>query len=239
MWQRVRLRRLQLIAAFLAVLVVLSTVIGATGLGSRSSAPTRPGGLSAAGRALESSFAGVPQRGMSLGSRRAPATLLEFADPQCPFCAQYVRDALPRLIENWVRPGRLRLELRLLTFIGPDSERAARLIAAGALQDQAWPLSELTLLSQGRENSGYVTETYLRRLARATPGMDSGRALRQRESGRVNALLDRARRQARRLSVDGTPTFFLLRPGRPPQGLRPDALTYDSVSSAIRSALER
>jgi hypothetical protein len=140
--------------------------------------------------------------------------------------------------QNWVRPSRLRLELRLLTFIGPDSERAARLIAAGALQDRAWPLSELTLLSQGRKNSGYVTEIYLRRLAHVTAGLDSGRALRQRESLRVNALLDRARRQARRLSVDGTPTFFLLRPGRPPQRLRPDALTYDSLSSAIRSALE-
>ena len=57
MWQRLRLRRLQLTAAFLAVLVILSTVIGATGLGSRSSAPTRPGGLAAAGRALERSLA--------------------------------------------------------------------------------------------------------------------------------------------------------------------------------------
>jgi hypothetical protein len=37
--QRLRLRRLQLTAAFLAVLVILSTVIGAIGLGSRSSAP--------------------------------------------------------------------------------------------------------------------------------------------------------------------------------------------------------
>jgi protein-disulfide isomerase len=238
MWQRLRLRRLQLTAAFLGVLVILSTVIGATGLGSRSSAPTRPGGVAAAGRALERSLAGIPKRGMGLGSRRAPATLLEFADPQCPFCAQYVRDALPGLIQNWVRPGRLRLELRLLTFIGRDSERAARLIGAGALQDRAWPLSELTFLSQGRENSGYVTETYLQGLARATPGLNSGRALAQRESRRVDALLAGARREARRLGVDGTPTFFLLRPGRPRQRILPDALTYDSVSSAIRSALE-
>jgi protein-disulfide isomerase len=59
-----------------------------------------------------------------------------------------------------------------------------------------------------------------------------------RESRRVDALLAGARRQARRLGVDGTPTFFLLRPSRPPQRIRPDALTYDSVSSAIRSALE-
>jgi protein-disulfide isomerase len=57
-------------------------------------------------------------------------TLVEFADLQCPFCAQYARDALPRLIDRYVRPGRIRMQLRLLSFIGPDSECAARVAAA-------------------------------------------------------------------------------------------------------------
>jgi protein-disulfide isomerase len=148
--------------------------------------------------------------------------LVEFADPQCPFCARYARDDLPGLIDRLVRPGRLRLELRLLTFIGPDSERAARLIAAASFQDRAWQLAELAFLSQGRENSGYVTEAFLQRLARATPGLDDKRALSERDSDRVDELLARWRREARRLGVD-TPTFFLLRPGRPPQPFRSGA----------------
>lgn len=239
MWQRLRLRRLQLTAAFLALLVIFSTVLGATRLGTRASSRSGPDPLAAAGSTLERALAGVPQRSMALGSPRAPATLVEFADPQCPFCAEYVRDALPGLIERWVRPGRLRLELRLLTLIGPDSKRAARLVAAAALQDRAWPLSELAFLTQGPENSGYVTEGHLRRLARATPGLDSRRALAERDSHRVDELLSQARRQARRLGVDATPSFFLLRRGRPPQRLQPHALTTTAMSRAIRSALER
>jgi protein-disulfide isomerase len=228
MWQRLRLRRLQLTAAFLALLVVFSTVLAATRVGTHASTRSEPVPL-----------AGIPRHGMALGSPRAPATLVEFADPQCPICAQYAREALPGVIERWVHPGRLRLELRLLTFIGPDSEQAARLIGAAALQDRAWPLSELAFLTQERENSGYVTAAYLRRLARATPGLDARRALAQRDTRRVDEMLRNTRRQARRLGVDATPTFFLLRPGRPPQRVQPDALTTAAMSAAIRSALER
>jgi protein-disulfide isomerase len=228
MWQRLRLRRLQLTAAFLALLVVFSTVLAATRVGTHANTRTAPAPL-----------AGIAQRGMALGSPGAPATLVEFAAPQCPFCAEYVRDALPGLIERWVRPGRLRLELRLLTFIGPDSERAARLIDAAALQDRAWPLSDLAFLTQGRENSGYVTAGYLRRLAGATPRLNARRALAQRDSSRVDELLRHARGQARRLGVEATPSFFLLRPGKPPQRVQPDALTTAAMSAAIKSALER
>jgi protein-disulfide isomerase len=228
MWQRLRLRRLQLIAALFLLLVVASAVLAAFRGSTQARTPPQSTWVAA-----------ISERGMTLGSEGAPATLVEFADPQCPYCAQYARRALPALIERWVRPGRLRLELRLLTFIGPDSKRAARLVGAAGLQDRAWPLSELAYLTQGRENSGYVTASYLRRLAHATPGLDGRRALAQRGSPRVDQLLIRARREARRLGVDSTPAFYLLRPGRPPKRVRPHTLTYPGVAAALRSALKR
>jgi hypothetical protein len=39
--------------------------------------------------------------------------------------------------------------------------------------------------------------------------------------------------------VEATPSFYLLRPGRPPERLRPRALTSRSMSAAIKSALAR
>lgn len=228
MWQRLRLRRLQLIAALFLLFLVVSTVLAVFRGGTQASPPRQPG-----------SVAAIPAHGMVLGSRRAPATLVEFADPQCPYCAQYARRALPGLIQRWVRPGRLRLELRLLTFIGPDSKGAARLIAAAGLQDRAWRLSALAFLSQRRENSGYVTAGYLRRLAHATPGLDARRALAQRGSPRVDELLRRAHREARQWGVDATPSFYVVRPGRPPERVRPGALTYHGVAAALRSVLQQ
>jgi protein-disulfide isomerase len=66
----------------------------------------------------------------------APATLTEFADLHCPFCADYARDVLPAVVDRYVRTGRLRLELQLLAFLGDDSLRGGRMAAAAARQDR-------------------------------------------------------------------------------------------------------
>jgi protein-disulfide isomerase len=220
----------RLIAAFFLVVLSLATVLFVVrpGAGNTSQANTR---------AVGGEFGGIPQNGSLLGDPNAPATLVEFADLQCPFCAQFARHVLPGLLEEWVRPGRLRLDLRLVSAIGPDSRRAARWATAAALQDRLWQFSELFFLNQGTENSGYVTRLFLLAVAAATPGLDGGKALAARGSERVAAQLARARRSAKRLGVSSIPSFFLLRPGRSPVRLHPSELTTAAVSSAIEDAL--
>ena len=51
--------------------------------------------------------------------------MVEFADLQCPFCAEYTKNVVPTIVNRYVRPGKLRIEFRPLTFIGPDSAKAA------------------------------------------------------------------------------------------------------------------
>jgi protein-disulfide isomerase len=220
----------RLVAAFFLAVLSVATVL----------AIVRPGagnGSQASPRTVSSEFAGIPEHRTLLGDPKARATLVEFADLQCPFCAQFARDALPGLLREWVRPGRLRLDLRLVSLIGPDSRRAARLAGAAALQDRLWQFSELFFLNQGTENSGYVTRLFLRAIARATPGLDVGKALRGRDSAPVGAQLRRARQSAVKLGVSATPSFFLVRQGRPPVQLHPRALTAQAVSAAIEEAL--
>jgi hypothetical protein len=66
-----------------------------------------------AGRPLEGTagvnrlFEGVPQRGVTLGRADAPVTLVEFADLQCPFCAEYADRTLPTIVQRYVRSGRV------------------------------------------------------------------------------------------------------------------------------------
>jgi protein-disulfide isomerase len=220
----------RLVAAFFLAVLSVATLL----------AIVRPGagnGTQASPRTVSSEFAGIPEHRTLLGDPKAPATLVEFADLQCPFCAQFARDVLPGLLREWVRPGRLRLDLRLVSLIGPDSRRAARLAGAAALQNRLWPSAELFFLNQGAENSGYVTPEFLRAIATATPGLDAGKALAARDSVTVTTQLARARRSAEKLGVAATPSFFLLRPGRPPVKIRPTALTAQAVSSAIEEAL--
>jgi protein-disulfide isomerase len=220
----------RLVAAFFLAVLSVATVL----------AIVRPGAGNGAGageRSFRPDFAGLQQDTTMLGDPHAPATLVEFADLQCPFCARFAVDALPGVLRDWVQSGRLRLDLRLMSFIGPDSVRAARVADAAALQNRIWPFAELFYLNQGVENSGYVTPVFLRGISAATPGLDVGKALRARNSSAVSAQLTRALDSARKLGVKSTPSFFLLRPGHAPDRIEPAALTAQAMSSALEAAL--
>lgn len=189
-----------------SVLVVL--VVGIAVLALRTSSSDT--GLPSSGpvpdaAAITADYAGIPERGTVLGAADARDTLVLYADPQCPFCGRFERDALPDLVRHEVRAGTLRIELRLLTFIGGDSERAARTLLAAGAQNRLWPLAALMARFQGGENSGYVTTSYLRRLAGAVPGLDVARVARDASSARVTAQLAAAKRAAQADGVRSTP----------------------------------
>ena len=68
-------------------------------------------------------FKGIPQKGNVLGSPSAPVTMVEYIDLQCPFCQQFETQVMPDLVKNYVRPGKVKVEVRPLAFIGTDSIR--------------------------------------------------------------------------------------------------------------------
>ena len=98
----------------------------------------------------------------------------------------------PTILDRYVRTGKVQLELRLLRFIGPDSDRLARVAVAAAAQNRMWQFAELAYLRQGTENSGYATDDFINRLA-ADAGLEDGRGhaaerqVRQARAGRPHA----------------------------------------------------
>jgi protein-disulfide isomerase len=162
---------------------------------------------------LSQRFGAIPQRGAVLGWPRAPYTLVEFADLQCPYCARFDRDVLPAVIARFVRPGRLRLELRPIAVIGPASGPAAGAVLAAGLQDRMWQFADLFYRNQGPENSGYVTPTFIARIAAAVPGLDGARLRADLASNPVSATLTDNEHAARTALVVGTPGFRLGRTG--------------------------
>ena len=237
-----RKRRLALLGgavALAALVVVVAIFISQGGDDGDTAQPAGGAGGSGDGESAKVSdiSKGIPQHGVTLGDPEAPATLIEFADLQCPFCAQFATQALPTVIDEYVRDGRLKLQLRLLAFLGPDSERGAEVAAAATLQDRLWPFSELFFENQGPENSGYATDRFLRGLARETPGLDVARVSEDIDSPPANRLVRQAARQAEELGVDGTPSFFLVRGGEAPRSLELSSLDADSFTLALDEAL--
>lgn len=158
-------------------------------------------------------FAGIPQDGTTLGDPEAPMVLTEFIDLQCFSCRQAAIQVLPGVIETYVRTGRLRLELRTLTFVGPDSVRAAKAAHAAATRDLMWNFTELWFLNQGEEGSGYATNPFIRAIAQGA-GVNPQLVFDGIKSPALQVPLREAERQAQAARVQGTPTFLLgRRPG--------------------------
>jgi len=233
--RRRRLLQLGGAVALAAVVVVAAVVLSGGGSEGRASSGGAPS--AAQSREVGALFAGIPQRGTVLGDPRAPATLTEFADLQCPFCAEYARDVLPTVVRDYVRPGRLKLDLQLMSFLGPDSVRAARMAAAAGMQNRMWPFAELFYRDQGQENSGYVTDAFLRGIGSAVPGLDVQRALRQRSSPAAARAVQAATRAADHAGVESTPTFFVTRGGGQPRALELQTLTPGEFTAKLDAAL--
>src|SRR3954470_22222384 len=144
-------------------------VLGAVAVAAVLAAVVLAGGGSDGGTKTTSdtsALKGIPQSGISLGSPKAPITIVEFADLQCPFCGEYQRNVFPSILDRYVRTGKVRLELRLLRFLGPDSDKLARVAVAAAAQNRMWQFVGLAYDRQGQENSGYATNGFINKLAR-------------------------------------------------------------------------
>lgn len=200
-------QRLWLLGGALVIAIVVVVAI-AVASGGDDTPELREGEVIAGQIEAEERFAGIPQDGIVLGDPRAPVTLVEFADFQCPFCAQYTRDVMPELVE-YVRNGDLRMVFRGVTLIGMDSTRAAQMAAAVALQNKLWQFVEIFYTNQGEENSGYVTDEFLRRIASGIRGLDVDRAMADRGLPEIQRELQEAQTEWQSNGLSGTPSFLL------------------------------
>ena len=154
-------------------------------------------------------FAGVEQKGFTLGDPKAPVTVVEFADLQCPFCRDFAVDDLPGIVGDYVKPGDVKMELRLLGFIGEDS-LTGREVAAGAVQqDRVWPFAENVYAHQGTENTGYMTTDFLHEQASGIDGLDADRAVAAIGSPEAQAYGQESDSEASDAGVKSTPSFLV------------------------------
>jgi protein-disulfide isomerase len=181
---------------------------------------------------------GIPQDGVVLGADAANVTLIEYADLQCPFCRGYSESVFPAIVDEYVRPGRVKTEIRALAFLGDDSEKARRFVYAASLQDRAWHLQEALFRNQGGENSGWVTDDLLRTLAEQIDGLDADRLFEDAERQEVIALGDAASSQAQEAGVTGTPSFFVQIGDEEPYRLEFGGLDPAEFRPALDDALE-
>lgn len=228
--RRRRLAILGGVLALAAVIVVVAIVV------SQSGTDEKKAGGSEEGKAAAAQVTGVPQAGIALGSPKAPLTIEEFVDYQCPFCQQYSTKTFPTVLQNYVKTNKVRIVLRTLTFIGDDSVTAARFATAAGFQNKQWEFTEAFYAQQGEENSGYVTDEFLQQVA-SDAGVDYDKAKKDAASEKVTAVLNEAQSQANDFGLSSTPSFAMGATGGKLQPVETDPLDPAAFSKTIDEQL--
>ena len=235
-------RRTLVTAAAVIVLAAIGLTLGVvlSAGSSKASTPARGSLVNALPGAadVQRLLQGIPQSGNVLGSRSAPVTVVEYVDLQCPYCQQFETQAMPGLIGQYVRTGKVKIEARPIAFIGPDSQRGRAAAIAAGEQNKLFNFAQVLYLNQGSENTGWLNDQMIESAAASIPGLDVPQLLSTRSSATVNTRADAFDQQAVADNVKATPTILV---GKTGGTLRPVALKSptdgQSVASAINAAL--
>jgi protein-disulfide isomerase len=165
-------------------------------------------------------LAGAPVR----GNPKAPVTILEFSDFQCPFCVR-ARPTVARVRE--VYGDRVRWAFRHYPLdFHPQAQKAGEAAACAGEQDRFWQMHDRLWETRKLE----VPE--LKAHAQAL-GLDAAAFATCLDSGRHAGLLERDTQAGQAYGVSGTPAFFVN--GRPLIGAQP----FEAFQQVIDDELAR
>ena len=166
-----------------------------------------------------------PRRDHIRGPAKAPVTIVEYGDFECPFCGQ-AEPAIRDLLADY---GDVRYVWRHLplTDVHPHAQLAAEGAEAAARQGKFWEMHDQLLGHQGALTAedlvGYASDL----------GLDAGRFADDLARHAGAARIDEDVDSADLSDVSGTPTFFIN--GRRHHG----AYDLGSLADAVRAARAR
>jgi protein-disulfide isomerase len=208
--RRARLTQLGIVVAVVVVAVVV--ILIATGGGSKSGLPTSKHEENATVAEISKLLGGIPQSGNAIGSPTAPVTLKYFGDLECPICKDFTLGALPSIIQQWVRTGKLRIEYHSMETATREPEvfhtQQVAAYSAGK-QNKGWNFIETFYHEQGEEGSGYVTEQYLQGIARQVPGLSLTQWMSGRSDPALSNQVETDKQIANNEGFTGTPSFLI------------------------------
>ncbi|HZB27283.1 MAG TPA: thioredoxin domain-containing protein, partial [Gemmatimonadales bacterium] len=101
--------------------------------------------LSFAGTPVTAQTASAPLEIRSKGSAKAPVTVYEMSDFQCPYCRQFALETFPQLEREYIRTGKVRwIFINFpLTSIHQHASAAAEVALCAARQQGFWRVHDL------------------------------------------------------------------------------------------------
>jgi protein-disulfide isomerase len=182
--------------------------IGAAGLVARRHMPASPG--TAPGRDTPVARRELMLPARTMGDPKAPITIYELSDFQCPFCRQFWQETLPALEQEYIRTGKARLIFINLPIpqLHANALAAHEVAMCAAAQNQFWPMHNLLYSHQRDWAPLRDPAQYFLALADSAR-LDRGALATCVTSGRMRPVITSERQEALSNGVQSTPSFVV------------------------------
>ncbi|WP_256686074.1 DsbA family protein [Halococcus qingdaonensis] len=176
-----------------------------------------------------------------MGALDAPVSIYYWSEYQCPFCERFESDTLPKLIENHVSTGDVRMVFIEFPYIGKSSMTAAVMDQCvwrqvkGSNPDAYWRWHSAVFEAQGKENSGWASQANLLDITRDVEGVstDDVEQCMSQNRNSIEKNIEADSQRARSLGISGTPGFIVYNRQSEEGGKIVGAQPYDQFESAI------
>jgi len=159
------------------------------------------------------------------GNPKAPVTIVEFSDFQCPFCSR-VNPTISTIMKTYGDKVRIVFKHNPLAF-HKDAPLASEASLAAGAQGKFWEMHDLLFANQ-RKLKRADLDGYAAKL-----GLDMAKFKSDLDKRTFKAQVDADLAQARKIGVRGTPNFFVN--GRKLTGARPFPQFKQKIDEALKA----
>lgn len=157
-----------------------------------------------------------------LGNPKAPVTLIQYSDYQCPFCGRFFEETELALRSEYIQTDKVRTVYKDLAFLGPESVAAAGAANCAADQNKFWEYHDALfrteieedknddgVLNGSSENSGNLTRELFLQIA-GNLGLNVSQFISCLDSKKYQAKIEKDIAEARIvIPLPSTPTVFV------------------------------
>ena len=147
--------------------------------------------------------------GTTMGDPNAPVTIQAWEDFMCPACRQWTTSVEPQVIEQYIKPGLVKLEFHQfpLSIHAPGAEMGAQASLCANDQGAFWPYHNRLFPAQDQGQAGFTIDSLVRYADEL--GLDSRALMDCMSSQKYRADVTASVQEAVRLGLNATPSILV------------------------------
>jgi protein-disulfide isomerase len=210
-----------------------------------ASAPPPIAAAAATPQASPEAGSTTPYTGATLGDPNAPVTFVIYADFQCHFCLQFHEDSYPKIVDDFVRDGDVKIEFRefpalgegAITDEGNESAQAAEAAMCAGEQDRYMDYHDKLYANFSGVNQGGFSNDRLKKFADDL-GLDTDAFNSCLDSDRYEPYVMQSMDEGRALGITATPMFIIDNGNGQPNVVQQTSSGYDLLKRQIQAAVD-